>query len=263
MQRTDSVRQAGEIRQHSIALSILLHLVPGLVSLGALFALSQPVFFRSLGMAPELGPLFGYTGANLLVLVPILLGWLVIEGRKRNGRLSLAGIICYTRRSPVWQYLALVPLFIAFNFAMFMVVAPLIQPTIVDAFFAWWPEQYNFQNAMQDLDRFSRYSGVQALAIAYALTLGILTPLVEELYFRGYLLPRMEGYAKKWAPLLNVALFSIYHFFSPWENPVRIVALLPQFYVVWRKRDIRFGIWTHVLINMIGGVMILVAVFAP
>jgi membrane protease YdiL (CAAX protease family) len=242
MQRTDSVRQAGEIRQHSIALSILLHLVPGLVSLGALFALSQPVFFRSLGMAPELGPLFGYTGANLLVLVPILLGWLVIEG---------------------WQYLALVPLFIAFNFAMFMVVAPLIQPTIVDAFFAWWPEQYNFQNAMQDLDRFSRYSGVQALAIAYALTLGILTPLVEELYFRGYLLPRMEGYAKKWAPLLNVALFSIYHFFSPWENPVRIVALLPQFYVVWRKRDIRFGIWTHVLINMIGGVMILVAVFAP
>jgi hypothetical protein len=39
------------------------------------------------------------------------------------------------------------------------------------------------------------------------------------------------------------------------------VALLPQFYVVWRKKDIRFGIFPHVLLNMIGGIMILVAVF--
>jgi hypothetical protein len=56
------------------------------------------------------------------------------------------------------------------------------------------------------------------------------------------------------------ALFSVYHFFSPWENPVRIVALLPQFYVVWRKKDIRFGIFAHVLSNTIGGVIVLVAI---
>jgi membrane protease YdiL (CAAX protease family) len=114
---------------------------------------------------------------------------------------------------------------------------------------------------MQDPAQFSIYNGAQGLAIVYALTLGVLTPLVEELYFRGYLLPRMERYATKWAPLANVVLFSVYHFFSPWENLVRICALLPQFYVVWRERNIRFGIWTHVLINTIGGIMILVAVF--
>lgn len=175
--------------------------------------------------------------------------------------LSLDGIIQYTQKSPIWQYLVLVPAFIAFNFALFMFVAPLIQPFIVDTFFSWWPQEFNFQNAMQDPAQFSSYSGAQALAILYALSLGFLIPLLEELYFRGYLLPRMEGYARKWAPLVNVVLFSIYHFYSPWENPIRIVALLPQFYVVWRKKDIRFGIFPHVLLNMIGGIMILVAVF--
>ncbi len=189
------------------------------------------------------------------------LGWLLVEGKKRNGRLSLDGIVQYTQKSPVWQYLVLVPVFIAFNFALFMFVAPLIQPFIVDTFFSWWPQEFNFQNAMQDPTQFSSYSGVQALAILYFLTLGFLIPLLEELYFRGYLLPRMEGYARKWAPFVNVVLFSIYHFYSPWENPIRILALLPLFYVVWRKKDIRFGIFSHVLLNMIGGVMILVAVF--
>ena len=255
-----STRQ--DVEQHAPLTSVLLHLVPGLLSLGAIFALSMPVLPSILGVAPELGPLFGYTAANLLVLVPLLLGLMLAAGKRRHGKLSLKGVIRYTQRSPAWQVLLLVPILIAFNVAMFMFVAPLIQPAIVEAFFSWWPPAYNFQNAMQDPARFASYGGARGLAIVYALTLGLLTPLTEELYFRGYLLPRMEGYARSWAPLVNVVLFSLYHFFSPWENPVRIVALLPQFYIVWYKRDIRFGIWTHVLINAIGGVMILVAVFA-
>jgi membrane protease YdiL (CAAX protease family) len=232
-----------------------------LIYLGAIFALSQPVLCRSLGIAPELNALFGYIIASMFVMTPLLLGWLLYEGHQRNGRLSLDGIIRYTQKSPVWQYLVLVPVFIAFNFALFMFVAPLIQPAIVDTIFSWWPQEFNFQNAMQDAAQFSSYSGAQALALLYFVALGLLIPLLEELYFRGYLLPRMEGYARKWAPLVNVVLFSIYHLYSPWENPIRIVALLPQFYVVWRKKDIRFGIWPHILLNMIGGVIILVAVF--
>ena len=261
MQENSTSIQTSDVEQHSVARSVLLHLVPGLVYLGAIFLLSQPAFYGTFGVAPELRALFGYITASLFVMVPLLLGWLLYEGKKRNGSPSLDGIIRYTQKSPIWQYLVLVPVFIAFNFALFMFVAPLIQPFIVDTFFSWWPPEFNFQNAMQDPAQFSSYSGVQALAILYALTLGFLIPLLEELYFRGYLLPRMAGYARKWTPLLNVVLFSIYHFYSPWENPIRIVALLPQFYVVWWKKDIRFGIWTHVLLNMIGGVMILVAVF--
>jgi membrane protease YdiL (CAAX protease family) len=104
------------------------------------------------------------------------------------------------------------------------------------------------------------YQGIKILVIVYILLSCIFGPLVEELYFRGYLLPRMDKYAGKWAPFLNTVLFSIYHFFSPWENLIRIVATYPLVYLVWKKRDIRFGIFVHIIVNTIGGIYMLLVV---
>ena len=55
--------------QHSAIVSVLLHIVPGLVILGAIFAFSHPALMNGLGIAPELGPAYGLTAANLLVTV--------------------------------------------------------------------------------------------------------------------------------------------------------------------------------------------------
>ncbi|UCG04612.1 MAG: CPBP family intramembrane metalloprotease [Candidatus Heimdallarchaeota archaeon] len=57
-------------------------------------------------------------------------------------------------------------------------------------------------------------------------------------------------------------LFSLYHFFSPWENPIRIIALLPLGYLVWKKKDIRFSMLVHILNNTGGSIMMLMAVMA-
>jgi hypothetical protein len=75
--------------------------------------------------------------------------------------------------------------------------------------------------------------------------------LVEELYFRGYLLPRIPA-SRTWAPLVNVILFSLYHFFTPWQNALRIVALVPLVYAVSWKRNIYLSIFTHCLLNTLG-----------
>jgi hypothetical protein len=37
--------------------------------------------------------------------------------------------------------------------------------------------------------------------------------------------PRLTRF-KGWAPLINALPFSLYHFFSPWKNPVRILLVL-------------------------------------
>ena len=58
---------------------------------------------------------------------------------------------------------------------------------------------------------------------------------VEELYFRGYLLPRI-AHTKGWAPLISTVLFSLQHLFSPWQNLGRILAFLPIAYTVACKR---------------------------
>ncbi len=54
-----------------------------------------------------------------------------------------------------------------------------------------------------------------------------------------------------WAPFVNAVLFSLYHFFTPWQNPGRILGLLPMVYAVWWKRNVYIGIAVHCLGNLV------------
>jgi uncharacterized protein len=76
-------------------------------------------------------------------------------------------------------------------------------------------------------------------------------PIAEELYFRGFLLPRLSPLGP-WAPLLNAVLFSLYHLWLPWQNLSRILLILPLAYCVWWKRNLYLGILAHCAINVLG-----------
>jgi membrane protease YdiL (CAAX protease family) len=75
-----------------------------------------------------------------------------------------------------------------------------------------------------------------------------LAPLVEELYFRGYLLPRMKG---RFATLFHSFLFAAVHVFTPWMMITRTLGLLPLVFGVKRK-NIYIGIIIHILSNSVG-----------
>ena len=80
--------------------------------------------------------------------------------------------------------------------------------------------------------------------------IAIIAPIVEELYFRGYLLPRMP-HLKGWSPLLHSALFALYHTWTPWMVFTRTIGVLPLIYIVQFKRNIYLGIIAHCLMNVI------------
>lgn len=246
-----------EIKQHSAIESIFLHLFPGVIILITILIFSHPFFSTSLGIDPGLSPIVGYLLGILFGLLPVQLGILLLADRKETGKLSVRNNVRFTEVSRVKEYVILVPIFLAYFVFLFVVIAPVIQPYIIQAFFFWWPPQYNFQLMLQDPSVLAGYGWIEFLVLSYILLSCISGPLVEELYFRGYLLPRMEGFAGKWAPFINTVLFSVYHFFSPWENLIRVVASYPLVYTVWKKRDIRFGILVHVLVNTIGGIIAL------
>jgi hypothetical protein len=62
--------------------------------------------------------------------------------------------------------------------------------------------------------------------------------------------------------VLNAALFSLYHFWTPWQNLARIIGLLPWIYTVWRKRSVRLSIAVHISVNSIFLLLLLAAVSA-
>lgn len=245
------------INQHTLLQSILLHLFPGLIVLAAILTFSNPVFARLLGVDDRLGPIVGYLLGILTGLIPVQIGILLIASKKESGKFKIKELIQFTEKSKLIDYFIYVPGMIVIFIVFFVIIAPLIQPYIVNKFFYWWPEQYNFQVILLNPSIVSDYKGTQFLAILYLLLSCLTGPFVEELYFRGFLLPRMNQFSGKWAPLLNTVLFSVYHFFSPWENLIRIAASYPLIYLVWKKRNIRFSILVHLIINTIGGIVIL------
>ena len=83
----------------------------------------------------------------------------------------------------------------------------------------------------------------------------IVAPAIEELYFRGYLLPRMARYGRL-GLILNGALFAVYHFWSPWNVISRAIAVLPLG-IAARKGNVYVPLVAHCLINTLGFLLIM------
>ena len=70
---------------------------------------------------------------------------------------------------------------------------------------------------------------------AYLILNVVAIPIVEELYFRGYLLPRLSRF-EEGAVAGDVKLFTVYHFWQPWLYPAILVAFAAVVFPVYRTR---------------------------
>lgn len=90
-----------EVPQHSLLRSLGLHVLPGALTAVAFLAL------KPLLDASGTPPLLAFLLAVLLIDLPVLLGVMLYEGKKRNGRYSLEGVVLY-RDKVSWKTFALV-----------------------------------------------------------------------------------------------------------------------------------------------------------
>jgi membrane protease YdiL (CAAX protease family) len=232
--------QTDALPEHSIPRSILLHLLPG-AFLALVYILTAPLFM-------EAGwPAFtAFLLAIVLVLVPFELGVLLFLGYQKNGRLSFQGVVLYRESIPLWQYFAFIPLLFIVSLAGAISIS-FLDDLLLKYIFFWVPEWLMLSGFFETALQYS--PSIRAVnIIGYLVLAGIIAPVIEELYFRGFLLPRLE-FLKGWSPLVNALLFSIYHLWSPWQIPSRIAILLPLIYVVRRKKNIYLSIFVHCALN--------------
>ncbi len=90
-------------------------------------------------------------------------------------------------------------------------------------------------------------SGAYYLIPLMMITL-LLNILTEELYFRAYLLPKMQSLGKmSW--VVNGVLFAFYHIFQLWMLPVILVGSLIFTYSVQKSRSIKPAFALHLIAN--------------
>jgi membrane protease YdiL (CAAX protease family) len=152
-------------------------------------------------------PIAALLAAILIVLVPFELAVIVRASRYRAQGFRSA--IPYRRTLPLRDWVWLVPVLIVAAFIGFG-LSMVFEPTVIAGFFAWLPDWFMRPIDLERAGDYSRDAWLVTL-VAYLALNGFVGPIVEELYFRGYLLPRME-WMGRWAPLVNVSLFSLYHF---------------------------------------------------
>lgn len=236
-------------QQHSFLRSVTLHLLPGLFVL--LFYITGARFLVNLGLPT----LFFLYLAIAIVMIPFEMGYMLYMGRIETGRFSLKGILLYRSTIPWWQYVLLILPMLVWAFILLSYISQPIDRFVFRHLFQWLPLWFRLDPG--DADTYTKT--VLLLLWGFYFITNISGALVEELYFRGFLLPRIS-YLGLWAPFINTVLFSVYHFFTPSENISRILALLPMVYVVWWKKNINIGIILHCGGNAVG-LFILLAQF--
>jgi membrane protease YdiL (CAAX protease family) len=109
------------------------------------------------------------------------------------------------------------------------------------------PVVRDFPNFITDggdrVDRF--YQGAWGL-FALSVSICFLSPIVEELFFRGLLLPRMRKVCGRFDWVVNGTIFTGYHLHEPWVMPTTLLTgIFTQAYPAKRFRSIWISIVTH------------------
>ena len=223
--------------QQRLTSSVALHLLPGAL-LTLFVVLAAPALGGALGLFVGIG----------VVIAPVELGYLALYARRTTGSWSPLRAVAYTRRVEWPRLVALAAALAAWFVLLLIPWTLLLDEWLADRVFGWMPDSITDMATGGTGGETPSGAGLVVMVVVLWLLNGVVGPVVEELYFRGHLLPRLARYGRG-APVINTALFSLYHFWSPWQLLVRFVGFLPIAWTAWRLQSVSVSIAAHVLVN--------------
>ena len=234
-----------QVEQMSIPKSILLHLFPGVLIF--IFDILAAPFVEQLGFPTILTLIL----ANLVILIPVELAILLYMSKKENDNYNIKELIPYFEPLSLKNFIGLIILTFIWAFLVNMLMFP-VTVFLSKNVFAWMPEVFfsNDPATLETMD-FTQYSQINLIIVLILafLGIGIGVPIVEELYFRGYLMSRVSRFSI-WASVITVALWAFYHFWAPWSFLAYLLAFIPVAFVVLKTKNLYIAIIGHMVANL-------------
>jgi len=198
----------------------------------------------------------------LFILLPIELWVVLLSSKKNYGKFSLKSAFINHEKLSWWKIAAYGSVLFAFAGLMSVTIAPLenmLFAPLSNQLTGMIPSYFDWYN----IDYLKVYPKniLIITCIVYFIMNVIIGPIIEELFFRGYLTAKISRFGKG-APIIITVLFALYHFWLPFNNLFRIIAFYPAFYMAWKKKNIYISIVFHCLCNLISAIGFIVAVFA-
>ena len=185
-----------------------------------------------------------------VILLPMELGMIISASKKEYGTYSLKSALEGQEQLALWKIVLIAFVFVGIAGLLSAFVAPIENHIFSVARsnllsnlpigFDWTDYEY--------LKFFSKPI-IIFTCVYYGIFNALIAPITEELFFRGYL---TSHYKKQslFTPILIAVLFSLYHFWLPFNNVFRILAFAPVAYVAYKKKNIYISICFHCLCNL-------------
>ena len=195
-------------------------------------------------------------------MMSIELGIILQASKREYGKYSLQSAFAGQEKIPIWKLLIIALVLFGIAGLLSVSIAPIenqvfaeIRSDILNGL----PKGFDWTN-YEYLKTFS--TPVLIITCAYYGIFNVLLgPITEELFFRGYLTSHYEKQTS-FTPILIVVLFSLYHFWLPFNNVFRVLAFGPAAYVAYKKKNLYISIYFHCLCNLYSTVSFILAVLA-
>lgn len=186
----------------------------------------------------------------ILTLFPFEIGVILLANKKKHGVFGLQIAFQKNEKIRLWQVLMYG--FVLFGFAglMSVTVAPLenlLMGELNDKLFSFIPPHLDWSN--YELIRHYPKELLIFTSVVYLIFNVFVCPIIEELYFRGYLTEELREYGIA-APILVTVAFSLYHWWLPFNNIFRIGIFGIVAVFVYKKKDIRISMAFHCMCNL-------------
>lgn len=183
-------------------------------------------------------------------MFPIEIGIILNASKKETGKYSLTSAFAGHEKMPLWKIFLIAFLFFGIAGLLSVTVAPIenyLFSGLRNSLLSHLPTGFDWTN-YEYLKTFSK-SVLTVTCIYYFVFNVFVGPITEELFFRGYL---TSHYNKQTAftPILIAILFSLYHFWLPFNNVFRILVFAPVAYVAYMKKNIYISILFHCMCNL-------------
>jgi membrane protease YdiL (CAAX protease family) len=157
----------------------------------------------------------------------------------------------------LWALLAFIITFFGYVFINFILQQLFISGIIrLPASLPAWIDPRTMQSVKSWDQAFGGLKGNWLAAISYLVFL-FFNVVGEELWWRGYILPRQELVFRNWTWVVHGLFWCCFHIFKWWDIPGLLVLTLALSYVVCHFKNTSLGIVLHFLGNGIGLIPIL------
>lgn len=198
----------------------------------------------------------------VFILFPIELGIVLYASKKEYGSYSLKSSFFLHNKMSWWKIFLYGFFLFAFAGIMSVTIAPLenlLSAPVSNRLAPLIPVYFDWTN----IEYLKQYSNdiLILTCIGYFILNVIVGPVIEELFFRGYLTSKIRRFGA-FAPLIITILFSLYHLWLPFNNLFRIFIFLPAAFIAWKKKNIYISLTFHCMCNLFSTISFITAIYS-